>query len=126
MERITDKPPRWSFTSVGVVGLSIALSAIAIAVLPVAGAVCGAWLAWSPVVGARCGLWVFPALFEAGCGGLLGLAVGVGLALAVVCGCTELMGRVAPDDDQVPEAGWDYDDDWQAQVVLGDNPCPPV
>jgi hypothetical protein len=80
MRRVHDRagvaePARWCAASVMVA----VLSAAALAVLPVAGALCGAWVAWAPPSGVACGLWVFPVLFLAECGGLLGLAVGVGL-----------------------------------------------
>jgi hypothetical protein len=62
----------------------VVVSLIVLAALPVVGAVGGFSLAWFPATGEVCGMWVFPALFVAACGGLLGLAAGVGFALAVV------------------------------------------
>jgi hypothetical protein len=66
------------------------LSLIVLAALPIVGALAGFSFAWSPATGASCGMWVYPALFIAACGGVLGLAAGVGLALAVVWGLSAL------------------------------------
>ncbi len=86
------EPTRWSAYSV----VAITLSVAAFAVLPVAGAIAGVWAVWSPPVGEECGMWVFPALFLAGCAGLLGLAAGVGLAYAVGWGLSELSDCLSP------------------------------
>jgi hypothetical protein len=60
-----------------------ALVFLAMVVLPVAGAVAGAWAAWSPV-DAECGMWVFPAMAVAAGAGVLGSAVGLALAVVLV------------------------------------------
>jgi hypothetical protein len=63
---------------------AVAIAVLLLFLLPPAGAVVGAWVAWEPVTGARCGLWVIPALVTAGFGGLVGFAVGLGLGFATV------------------------------------------
>jgi hypothetical protein len=86
------EPARWSVYSV----VAITLSVAAFGVLPIAGAIAGVWVVWSPPASEACGMWVFPALFLAGCAGLLGLAAGVGVAFAIVWGLSELSDRLSP------------------------------
>jgi hypothetical protein len=77
--------------------VAAALALMALATLPLAGAVAGFSIAWSPLTGEACGMWVFPALFVAGCGGLLGLAAGLGLALGVLWGLSALYAGASRD-----------------------------
>jgi hypothetical protein len=63
---------------------ALAIALLLLIVLPLAGAVVGACQAWEPVTDAHCGLWIFPALINAGVGGLVGLAVGWSLGVVAV------------------------------------------
>jgi len=70
--------------------MAIVLSVTALVVFPVVGAIGGVWVAWPSSPDEECGMWVFPALLFTACAGLLGLAMGVGLAFAAVWGLSEL------------------------------------
>lgn len=85
------EPTRRSVSSV----VAITLSVVAFGVLPLAGAIAGVWGVWSPPADESCGMWVFPALFLAGCAGLLGLAAGLGAAFAIAWGLSAMSDRLS-------------------------------
>jgi hypothetical protein len=87
------EPTRWPVGR----AVGVTLSAAALMVLPVAGAVGGMWLTWAPLTDEHCGMWVFPALLIAACGALVGLTIGIGLALAFVWGLSSLADVLSRD-----------------------------